>query len=320
MVTGGAGFVGSSLVAELLSLGCKTIAIDDLSGGKQENLDLGHPDLIFHQAKVGNPDFQATLEKLVSASDFVFHLASPIGVEKAHRERFDIASSILASGMAVVAACQKFQVPMLLTSSSEVYGTGSPRPISEENPVSLDVAPRWGYAAAKFALEHLVTGLWREKQIPGFVVRPFNIAGPRQNPDTGLAVVAFLRAAINGQPMIVHGDGRQMRAFMHVKDAVSGLLAIASCPDLCGRPVNLGSPIGISIMELAQQVASLIGPSARIEQRPVEDLFGADFVATTNRVPDVSLICRYTSWQPKLGLDVILTDSVAEMKNAGGRS
>lgn len=309
VVTGGAGFVGSTLVERLLEEGCRVHVLDDLSAGRMENLPQDHPGLAFTLLDLTAPDAAGRgMDQAIGSADFVFHLASPIGVRRAHEQRYDITRSILAGGVAVVDACRRHGVPLLYTSSSEVYGTGRPEPLREEDCGTLGLEPRWGYAASKFALEHLVAGLSQQTGLPAWIVRFFNVAGGRQRPDTGLCIAHFVHRAMRDLPLVVHGDGRQQRAFLHVRDAVEGLVTVARTPRLQARAVNLGGPIGYPIRDVAERVRALVNPGGVIEHRAPQDLFGPAFVAAGIRVPDLSLIHAETAWQARHTLEDMVRD------------
>lgn len=309
VVTGGAGFIGSHLVERLLDEGCAVHVVDDLSAGRMENLPQAHPNLAFTRLDISASGPQATaLERVIATADFVFHLASPIGVLRAHEQRYDITRSILSGGLAVIGACRDHGVPLLFTSSSEVYGAGRSTPLREEDCAPLGLEPRWGYASGKFALEHLVAGMTQQARVPGWIIRFFNIAGGRQRPETGLCIANFVRSAMQGLPLVVHGDGKQQRAFLHVRDAVEGLLAVVRTQSLGGRAVNLGGATGYPIRQVAEQVQALVNPEAFIEHREPQELFGPAFVAAGIRVPDLSLIHGTTAWRARYSLEDMVRD------------
>ncbi|MDX8447507.1 NAD-dependent epimerase/dehydratase family protein [Mesorhizobium captivum] len=298
LVTGGAGFVGSALVDLLLARNCRVTVIDDLSNGSLRNLPDGDPRLTIRTFRVGDPAYDAAVHEEVGLADAVFHLASPIGVQLAHKERFAVTSGILESGCSIVEACRLHRRPLLYTSSSEVYGSGRDRPISESDPVVTDLRPRWGYAAAKAAVEHLVAGLFFDLGIPTWIVRPFNMAGPRQRSATGLVLPAFVNAALRGEPLVVHDDGEQRRAFLHVADAAEGLLLVMQCRSLRGRPVNLGGSEAVQIGNLAKMVVEATQTNAPIVMKPSNAVYGEKFAVTYDRVPDTSLLTTMTGWRP----------------------
>jgi len=315
VVTGGAGFIGSHLTEALLARGALVHVVDDLSNGRRANLPTDHERLRFEQVDIGDGGAgSAALNAAVAEADLVFHLASPIGVRRVHEHRLEICQSILASATAVVQACRTWRKPLLVSSSSEVYGTGLARPLAESDALPLGLEARWGYAAGKFMLEHLLLGLIEETGVAGWIVRFFNIAGPRQRPEVGLCIAVFTKAALDGRPIVVHGDGRQQRAFLHVKDAVAGLLAVVGTSELVGRPVNLGGPAAVSIRDVADTVRARVNNGIEIQHKSSQEVFGPGFSDATIRIPDLSLVRRTTTWAPQRTLADIIDDCAASLR------
>jgi nucleoside-diphosphate-sugar epimerase len=316
LVTGGAGFVGSTLAAALLNRGCRVAVLDDLSHGESRNLPMDDPRLSFAALTVGNPAAADAVDDAVAVSDAVIHLASPIGVRRAHHERFAVTKNILDAGSMIVDACHRFRCPLLFMSSSEVYGTGHAGRITEQDPIVTDLRPRWGYAAAKAAVEHLAAGLFLEFGVPSWIVRPFNMAGARQKPDTGLVIASFAAAVLEGRPLVIHGDGSQTRAFLHVSDAAEALLGIMECPDLCGRPVNLGGNSALRINDLARLVMDVAGRSVPIIRKPPEEIFGEEFAISRDRVADTSLLTGMTGWRPLRPTEEAIADCIGHLRES----
>jgi UDP-glucose 4-epimerase len=323
LVIGGAGLIGSHLTDGLLASETRVTVVDNLSSGRLANLDLAHAALRFANIDVGergqgNPG--SPLDVMVQAADFIYHLASPIGVARAHRNAFDTTKRILEDGLNVVAACLRHRKPVLYTSSSEIYGAGGDHALGEDEMAGFGLQPRWGYGAAKMAMEHLVAGLWREHGVPAWTVRFFNVVGPRQNAESGLVVSAFCKAALDGDALIVHGDGGDRRTFLHVLDAVSALLAIPGSPQLRGRSVNVGGLENISIKELAEMVVRLSG-SGRIVFKPYADVYGAAFAPVRDRRPKLDLLVSATGWRPRHTLEEAIIGCFQTMARdyAGGK-
>jgi UDP-glucose 4-epimerase len=308
LISGGAGFIGSHLADALIARNIKVIVVDDLSSGRTANLPIGHAGLRFVQAHIGNTEGNASFAQALADVDLVYHLASPIGVRQAHLERYNMVQEMLAAGLAVAEQCRRQGKPLVAMSSSEIYGPGNEQPLHEDAPCGFDLAARWGYATAKFALEQLVAGLVAEHGVPGWVVRPFNISGRRQRSETGLCIPAFAAAIHAGQPLIIHGDGGQRRAFVHVADAVDALLRIPQTATLIGRPVNLGSTDAISILALAERMTTLFDHRSGYECRPYDSVFGPGFAAAGIRVPDITRLQQATGWRPKADIDDIIRD------------
>lgn len=305
-VTGGAGFIGAALVRKLLDIGCTVVAIDDLSGGKVGNLPR-HPHLSLRQICIC-PETAAEVDPIIRAADLVYHLASPIGVALAHTARYSVVESILDSGSTIIKACRKYRRPLVITSSSEVYGQGLPQPLVESDPITLGIDARWGYATAKAALEHMTAALYHDHGVPSWIVRPFNIAGPRQRPETGLVVACFVAAAAAGRALEIHGDGSQKRSFLHVEDTAEALAAIAFNDALVGRPVNVGNDNPITIAELAEMVRRVLKLDVPTIHRPLEALFGGGFTPAQTRTPNITLFKNATGWRPSRPLEAVVRD------------
>lgn len=308
VVTGGAGFIGSHLTEALLARDCLVRVLDNFSGGCRDNLPVAHPGLQIEDFDIAAPDAATALTRAVDGASLVFHLASPIGVRRAHEHRYEMCRDILAGALAITAACRATETPILVASSSEVYGVGRDRPLAESDLAPPGPQARWGYAAGKLALEHLALGFGEETGQPSWIVRFFNVAGGRQRPETGLCVAAFVRAALDGNPILVHGDGSQRRAFLHVEDAVAGLLKVAGCDALAGRPVNLGGSEAVTIRRVAEETVRLINPATVIEFQSPRLVFGPTFCEATVRVPDLSLVRESTDWQAVRSLADMIGD------------
>lgn len=315
VVTGGAGFVGSTLVTVLLGKGCSVAAIDNLSNGDLRDLPIDNSRLSFQKLTVGDPAAAVQVYDAVASADAVFHLASPIGVMLAHHQRYSVTRNILNGGSMIVDACQRHARPLMFLSSSEVYGPGQERPIVETDPLVSDIRPRWGYAAAKAAVEHMVAGLFLELGVPSWIVRPFNMAGAGQKPATGLVIATFAQAALQSTPLTVHGDGSQARAFLHVSDAVEALLQIMSCPQLCGRPVNLGGTEPMRIDDLARLVVTTANADVPIIKELPEAIFGREFAVSHMRIPDISLLTEMTGWRPTRSTERAIADCIEYLRN-----
>jgi UDP-glucose 4-epimerase len=314
-ITGGAGFIGSALVRQLLDRGCTVLVLDDLSQGSRGNLP-DHPRLTLHEIRV-EPGNATEVEAILAASDFVYHLASPIGVALAHKARFQVVESILDSGCTVIKACRKLRLPLLLTSSSEVYGEGRDRPISENDPITVGSGSRWGYATAKAALEHYAAALSAEHGVPAWLVRPFNVAGPRQRAETGLVVPRFVANAIAGRPLEIHGDGSQKRSFLHVEEAAEALIRIAFNERLKGIPVNLGSEAPVAIGELAETVRRVLRVDVPIVNLKLDAIMGGEFTPVGVRVPNISRLRDATGWSPVRPIESVIQDCAATLSGSG---
>ena len=325
LVAGGAGFIGSHLSELLSARGNRLQIVDDLSSGQRHNLPSSGNNVVFEQLTIGKAPVEDALSDHIASCDFVFHLADPVGVTHAHGDPIATATKIVLAGAQLVRLCARHNKPLLFVSSSEVYGLTTRFPTPEDVPLQLSAASRFSYGSAKLTVEHMVMGLHRTTAIPSWVVRLFNIAGPRQRPDVGV-LAAFVDAAIRAEQLYIHGDGSQTRCFLHVQDAAEAIMRVAATERLMGCPVNIGATDSVSIVELARTVARHTERVAQLQYSSYGERFGRGFVPVMRRLPDTSLLRRCTGWTPRFTLDDIIQDSLQyatrlneKLQSSGGR-
>lgn len=322
LITGGAGFIGSHLAEALLNKGYQVTVIDNLSTGRFENIQplIGRPDFRFAIDTILN---EMVLDRLTSESDLVFHLAAAVGVRLIVENPVHTIETNVMGTEAVLKAAQRYRARVLIASTSEVYGKGLEVPFREDDDVVLGPTSRsrWSYATSKMVDEFLALAYWREKGLPVVVARLFNTVGPRQTGRYGMVVPRFVHQALAGEPLTIFGDGRQSRCFLHVQDAVAGLIGLAESPGAIGEVFNIGSTEEVSILELARRVLTLValgqGVPARAEQEaivfiPYEEAYAEGFEDMVQRVPDVSKVFRLTGWKSTHPLKTILEDVIAD--------
>lgn len=309
LVTGGAGFIGSHLVERLLLEGVPVRVIDDFSTGSRTNLApvAHHPNLRVIESTVSG---FSELGALVAECSMVFHLAAAVGVELVVRSPIRTIETNLKETEAVLAAAAPSGVPVLLASTSEVYGKSSKTTFSEED--DLLIGPptlgRWSYACSKLMDEFLALAYMRERGLPVTIVRFFNTVGPRQTGRYGMVLPRFVSAARQGTPLRVYGDGGQTRCFCHVADVVEALMRLRDCPTARGEVINVGQDRPISIRELAAEVIRLTGSSSSIELVPYDQAYEAGFEDMRNRRPAVDKLERLTGFRPYRPLESIITE------------
>ena len=311
LVTGGAGFVGSHLDAELVSRGHEVLVLDNLSTGRYENIEAieraGPLRLVVDT--VNDPQI---VDECVKQCDAVFHLASAVGVRLIIEQPVRTIESIVGGTDVVLRSCARYRRPFLLTSTSEVYGKGLRVPFSEDDDrvMGATTKRRWSYACAKALDEFLALAHWYESRLPVRIARLFNTVGPRQTGQYGMVIPTLVRQALSGQPITVYGDGQQSRCFGHVSDVVHGLADLMECEAARGQIVNLGNDEEITILALAQRIRELTGAVSEIVLIPYEEAYGEGFDDMRRRVPDLSRAKRLIGFAPKLGLDRILRDVI----------
>jgi UDP-glucose 4-epimerase len=310
VVTGGAGFIGSHLVELLLETGYSVHVIDDLSTGKLENLAAvgEHAGLAVSVASAADAD---VAERAVADADVVFHLAGVVGVRRLAQEPLTVMQANLHSTETVLRVCSRRGVPVLLTSSSEVYGDG-PVPFVEGTPVRPGSTEglRGGYACAKAMGEWLASAHAEQSELPVVVARLFNTVGPRQSGDHGMVLPRFVQQAVRGEPMTVYGGGQQTRCFAHVGDVARALLGLATSASVPGRVVNVGSDLETSVGELAQMVRAAAGSSSVIRNVPFGEVFPEGFVDPLRRVPSLDRLRKANGWVPETPLQEIVEELV----------
>src|SRR5690349_3590135 len=273
LITGGAGFIGSHLAERLVADGHFVVALDDLSTGREHNVAAlrartdGRYQLV--RDTVEN---EQTVNTLMASVDAVFHLAAAVGVQLVLDQPVRTIRTTIHGTEVVLAAAARVNRPVLITSSSEVYGKGARVPCSEDDDVVMGPTKttRYCYAYCKGIDEFLGLAYHKQYQLPVVIVRLFNTVGPRQVGMYGMVLPRFVSAALTGEPITVYGDGTQSRCFCHVSDTVGALVALMNNPACAGQVYNVGGDEEISMNGLAQRVIELTGSSSKIVHIPYE--------------------------------------------------
>ena len=315
LITGGAGFIGSHLSAALVAAGERVTVLDDLSTGCVDNLrGLEKGDSL--ELHVGSVNDAKLVDELVAKADFVYHLASAVGVRLIIDQPVHTIESIVGGTTVVLEACNRHWKPFLLTSTSEVYGKGSRIPFNEDDDTVMGATcrRRWSYACAKALDEFLALAYWVERHLPITVVRLFNTVGPRQTGQYGMVVPTLVTQALSGKPITVFGDGTQSRCFTHVSDIVETLMMIPEAPQTHGQVINLGNDQEITILGLAERIKELTGSPSPIKIIPYDQAYGPGFEDMHRRVPDLSKAARLLGYRPTRSLDDILPDVIQDKR------
>lgn len=317
LITGGAGFVGSHLADKLLADGHSVTVIDDLSTGRYANVE--HLD--------GRDDFRLIIETVLNAklmeelireSDRVYHMASAVGVRLIMEQPVKTIETIFHGTDVVLGNCARYRKRVLVPSTSEVYGKGISVPFKEEDDLLTGATDkhRWAYACAKTLDEFLALAHYKETQLPVVVARLFNTVGPRQTGQYGMVVPRFVKAAIKGEALEVHGDGTQSRCFGHVSDVSGGLIKMMETPACFGQVLNVGSDQEVTIQKLAETAISMTGSKSEIRYVPYDEAYGEGFEDMRRRVPSLEKARRLIGYQPTRTLEDIINDVAAEMRPA----
>lgn len=311
LITGGAGFIGSHLAEHLLLHGHSVTVLDDLSTGSLENVAHLRRNPAFN-CVVDTVTDDGVVKRLVDRSDAVFHLAAAVGVKLVVSAPIHTIVTNIHGTETVLRHAARRRTPVLVTSTSEVYGKGVALPYCESADLVLGPPQktRWGYATSKLMDEFLALAYHKEHALPVTVVRLFNTVGPRQNSRYGMVIPTFVRQALAGEPITVHGDGSQTRSFTWVGDVVWALTALLDSPRARGEVFNVGNGAEISVYELACRIKQLTGSSSEIRFQPYHQAFDASFEDMPRRVPDISKIRQCIGYEPKVHLDGILKNVV----------
>ncbi len=310
LITGGSGFIGSHLTEKLLKLGNQVAVLDDLSTSKYDNLAKIEKEITFFQGNILN---YTLTNKLVAESDYVIHLAAALGVLNIINKPLESLKTNIQGTEVVLEACEKFSKPVLIASTSEIYGKNDKVPLNEEDDriIGHPLKSRWSYSEAKAVDESLAYFYYLEKKLPVRIVRFFNTVGPRQVGHYGMVLPRFVSAALKNEPLSVYGSGDQIRCFCHVDDAVRALFLVMDSDKAVGEVFNVGNNQQITIMELAKKVIELTGSSSTIEKISYEKAYPEGFEDMQRRVPDISKIKQVLGWTPELNLDQIIKDIAA---------
>jgi UDP-glucose 4-epimerase len=312
LITGGAGFIGSHLADALLAQGDQVAVIDDLSTGSMRNIAhlRGRPGFSY---AIGSMMNRPLLAEMVDEADAIFHLAAAVGVKLIVESPVrTIETNIQCTELVLALAARKAK-PVLIASTSEVYGKSQDIPFRESGDLVMGCTTRgrWSYACSKAIDEFLAIAYWREKRLPTVVVRLFNTVGPRQTGQYGMVIPRFVTQALAGEPLTIYGDGKQTRCFTHVSDTVRALVGLMECPAAVGEVFNVGSTHEISMLELADRVRERTGSASELVFIPYAVAYEENFEDMPRRVPAVEKIRGAIGWTPQVSIDQTL-DSVIE--------
>ena len=311
LITGGAGFVGSHLADELLNRGHVVSIIDDLSTGSIHNIAHLKASDRFHYTIESCANVRVMAE-LVDSCDAVFHLAAAVGVKLiVESPVYTIETNVKLTEIALDLASKKKR-PILLTSTSEVYGKSTDFPFREDGDIVLGATNkgRWSYACSKAIDEFLAIAYFKEKRLPTIVARLFNTVGPRQTGQYGMVIPNFVKQALANAPITIFGDGTQSRCFSHVSDVVRALIGLMESGQY-GEVFNIGSGTEITIRDLALQIREQTGSKSEIQYIPYSEAYEAGFEDMARRVPDTTKINAAIGWKPTIALPQILDDVIA---------
>ncbi len=315
LITGGAGFIGSHLAEELISLGHTVDVLDDLSTGRRENVASLEGNQNF-ELIIGTILNESLLDKLAERCDVIFHLAAAVGVELIVKKPMESLTTNIKGSELVLEMAYRYHKKILITSTSEIYGKNVNGPLKEDDDRILGspLKTRWGYSTAKAVDEMLAYVYWKEKGVPSIIVRLFNTVGPRQTGAYGMVMPRFIEQALRNEPITIYGTGKQSRCFLHVKDAVVALTKLIEEPKAVGEVFNIGSQEEISIEELAKLIIKLTNSKSKIEYISYDKAYEEGFEDMQRRIPDTSKINKLIGFKPTYTLSEIIKDIVRFLK------
>jgi UDP-glucose 4-epimerase len=318
LITGGAGFIGSHLCQRLLDQGQSVVALDDLSTGRLENIEHLRERAGFHFVR-DSVENETTVAVLMGQCDAVFHLAAAVGVKLVAEQPVRTIRTTIHGTEVVLEAAHRFGRPILITSSSEVYGKGARVPFGEDDDVVMGPThhTRWCYAYSKGIDEFLGLAYHKQYGLPVVLVRLFNTVGPRQVGMYGMVLPRFVSAALAGRALEVYGDGSQTRCFCHVADVVDALDRLMRTPSARGEVFNLGGEEEVSMLELAQRVVRKAGSASPIKLVPYQDVYGQAFDDLPRRVPQLRRIRDAIGFRPHYSLDQIIQSVIDDQRTGG---
>jgi dTDP-glucose 4,6-dehydratase len=296
LITGGAGFIGSHLADRLLGEGHAVIAIDNLATGHTRNIEhlAGHERFRFIHHDVTEYMY------IEGHLDVVLHLASlPSPVDYLRKPIPTLKVGALGTHKALGLARAK-RARFMLASTSEVYGDPLEHPQSEEYWGNVNpVGPRGVYDESKRFAEAITMAYHRYHGLDTRIFRIFNTYGPRMRVDDGRVVTNFIAQALRGEPLTVYDDGSRTRSFCYVSDLVEGIVRLMKTPE--HRPVNLGNPIEMKVIEFAEAVQRLAGAGSElVHVTPTDERTKDD---PQVRRPDISRAREVLGWEPRVSLD-----------------
>jgi UDP-glucose 4-epimerase len=259
---------------------------------------------------------------MMDGADVTVHLAAAVGVRLVVERPVHTIETNIRGTDAVLRAAARDRKPVLIASTSEVYGKSTRIPFREEDDLVLGSTAnsRWSYACSKALDEWLALAYAAERNVPVIVARFFNTVGPRQTGRYGMVLPNFARQAVQGQPITVFGTGEQSRCFGHVQDAVEAVVRLIDRPEAVGQVFNVGNDEEVTIHALAEKVRAAAGSRSPIVRVPYEEAYPEGFEDMMRRVPSLEKLEAVTGFRPRTPLDRIVQDVVDDQRRLARNS
>jgi UDP-glucose 4-epimerase len=307
LITGGAGFIGSHLAERCLAEGWRVAILDDLSTGAFENIAHLKNKSAFSY-RIDSVFNESVVAEMVDCADIVFHLAAAVGVKRIVNNLVSAIKTNVDGTEVLLRCAAKKGTPIMLASTSEVYGKSTRLPFRESDDLVLGPTNigRWSYAVSKALDECLALAYWSEQGLPVTVLRFFNTVGPRQTGRYGMVLPTFVCQALRGEPLTIHETGEQRRCFSYVGDVVEALISLAQTPAAVGEIINIGNDQEVSINELAALIREITGSPSRLEHKTYAEAYGPGFEDMERRVPCLEKLQSLVHYRPATSLEAVV--------------
>lgn len=303
LITGGAGFLGSHLCDSLIKEGYDVLCLDNFFTGTKANI----------QHLIEKPNFELIRHDIVQPlfleTDEIYNLACPASPIHYQYNPVKTVKTSVMGAINMLGLAKRVNAKILQASTSEVYGDPSVHPQDESywgnvNPIGI----RSCYDEGKRCAETLFFDYHRQNRVNIRVVRIFNTFGPRMHPNDGRVVSNFIVQALGNNDITIYGKGSQTRSFCYVDDMIDGLVRMMAAPDACTGPINLGNPVEMSILNLAEIIIELTGSKSKIafEPAPEDD--------PAYRKPDIQMARMQLNWRPTTELKDGLRKTITYFK------
>lgn len=317
LVTGGAGFIGSNLIDTLLKTNYYVSCIDKLTTGSIKNIEHNFNNSNFKFVQGDITTDKILLEDLIEECDIVYHLAASVGVKYIVDDPLSCMITNVTGTENVFFYANRYWKKVVLASTSEVYGKSTEVPLNENcdrilGPTSIN---RWSYSASKVIDEHIAFA-YAQKGLPVVILRFFNAYGPRINEAAyGTVVAAFIKQALAGKTITVHGDGKQSRCFTFIDDTLKGVISAGETKSAAGMVFNIGNNKETSIFTLANLIKKLTKSKSEIKLIPYCDFYGQSYEDTMRRVPSIKLAQNILKFNPQVSLEEGLKKTIKWWKD-----
>ena len=312
LITGGAGFIGSHLADALIARGDSVAILDNLSTGSKANISHMIERVRFVEGDIRNKEL---VEDITQDVDIVLHMAAALGVQTIMNQTVESVSTNFTGSEVVMQAALKFDKRLIIASTSEIYGKNPKQPLSEtdDRVIGTPQKIRWTYADAKALEEAVAYALFSTNGLKQTTLRFFNTVGPRQTGRYGMVVPRFVQAALNNEPIPVHGDGSQSRVFCHVEDVINAIILVLADDSTIGEVFNVGGVGEITIKQLAEKIIERTNSTSKISYTPYVEVYPPGYEDMQRRVPDTTKLRTHLNWHPSHTLDSIIEDVATDI-------